>query len=136
MRQNFINQKYSVVFDGYTERHFIKDFERKYQNSWEVTKLSITESLERIYNLSGTKLIDVICISNCDTFLTKFDFKVANTKESAKTSGNRCILDVCNKSLKIRVLLVYGKMHIDRSEHQETLWWKEKIMENFCLCCS
>jgi hypothetical protein len=135
MRQNFINQKYSVEFDNFTERNYIKDFEKKYKGAWDATKLSIVDSLERIYNLSGTKLIDVICISNCNTFLTKFDFKVANTKESAKTGGNRCILEVCNKNLKIKILLVYGKYHISRSDGQETLWWKEKILENFNLCC-
>lgn len=136
MKQNFINRKYSVLFDEYTERHFIKDFEKKYKNAWGITRLSITDSLERIYNLSGTALIDVICVSNCKTFLVKFDFKVANTKESAKTGGNRCILEVCNNTLRVKVLLVYAKYHIDRADHQETLWWKEKINDNFSLCCN
>jgi hypothetical protein len=135
MKQNFINHKYSVIFDEYTEKHFIKDFEKKYKNAWIITKLSITDSLERIYNLSETALVDVICPSNCQTFLAKFDFKVANTKESAKTGGNRCILEICNKTLMVKVLLVYSKYHIGRSKNQETLWWKEKITDNFNLCC-
>ena len=136
MRQDFINQKYSVIFDEYSHKHFYKDFKKKYLNTWDVTKLSIIESLERIYNLSGTDLVDVICRSNCDTFLVKFDFKIANSNKSAKTSGNRCILEVCNKNLKIRILLVYGKQHIDRPKNQETLWWKEKVKDNFNLFCS
>jgi len=135
MRQNFINKKYVVVFDDYSHGHYICDFERKYKKHWIVTKESIEQSLERIANLSGTSLIDVICKSNKGTYLVKFDFKVAKTNVSAKTSGNRCILEVCNNTLVVRILLVYSKDNIRRSDGQETLWWKECINEEFNLCC-
>lgn len=130
MRQNFISQKYSVVFDDYTQDHYVCDFERKYKKHWSATKESIMQSLERIANLSGLNLIDVICKSNKGTYIVKFDFKVAKTNISAKTGGNRCILEVCND-----ILLVYSKDNIKRQEGQETLWWKKCISEEFGLCC-
>lgn len=136
MRQHFINQKYNVVFDEYSEKCFIKDFEKKYKKHWYATRQSIHDTLERIANLSGTSYIDLICTSNKDTFLVKFDFKIAKSDVSAKSSGNRCILEVCNKKMEVRVLLVYCKDHIDRSANQETLWWKEHISTTFNLCCA
>lgn len=135
MRQHFISQKYKVIFDEYAERHFIKDFEKKHKKHWDVTRLSINDSLERIANLSGTNVIDLICTSNADTFLVKYDFKVAKTNVSPKTSGNRCILEVCNKKMEIKVLLVYCKEHVDRSDGQETLWWREHVSTSCGLVC-
>ncbi len=134
MRQHFTDCKYSVVFSEYAEKNYIKDFEKKHKNHWIATRQSIKEILERIANLSGTKCIDFICSSNRDTCLVKFDFKMAKTKKSAKTSGNRCILEVCNKTYVIKVLLVYSKDHITRIG-QETLWWKEHVGTSDNLCC-
>lgn len=134
MRQHFTDCKYSVVFSDYAEKNYTKDFEKKYKKHWDVTRESIITTLERISNLSGTKLIDFICISNKDTCLVKFDFKVAKTNKSAKTSGNRCILEVCNRTFSVRVLLIYSKEHISR-DGKETLWWKEHISTSCNLCC-
>src|SRR5690348_13260552 len=111
MRQHFIDAKYSVVFDDYTEKHYIRDFEKKYKGRWDATRESIEQALERIARLSGTNTVDLICPSNRDTFLVKFEFKIAKTNVSAKASGNRCILEVCNKKMEVRVLLVYCKDH-------------------------
>lgn len=134
MRQHFIDKKYSVVFDEYAEKFYIKDFAKKHKAHWDVTRLSISETLERIAKLSGTSVIDMVCPTDKDTFLVKFDFKVAKTNVSPKTSGNRCILEVCNNKLEVRVLLVYCKDHIDRKDKQETLWWKEHV-SGLGLCC-
>lgn len=135
MKQHFINQKYVVVFEEYAEKHYIKDFEKKHKVNWDVTRQSIQDYLERIANLSGTSVLDLICNSNRDVLLVKYDFKVAKTNVSPKTSGNRCILGVCNKKLEVRVLLVYCKDHVDRSAKQETLWWKEHVFTEFGISC-
>jgi hypothetical protein len=136
MRQHFINQKYSVVFDECAEKCYIREFARKHKKNWDVTRQSINDSLERIANLSGTTCLDVICASNKDTCLAKYDFKIAKTNVSAKTSGNRCILEVCNKKMEVRVHLVYSKEHISRSSGQETLWWKEHLNTSCSLSCA
>lgn len=135
MRKNFINEKYKVDFTEFSKKNFIKKFQKKYGKSWEPTEQSIQETLERIANLSGTNYISYICKTNRDTFLVKFEFKVAKTKTSAKKSGNRCILEVCNDKLKINILLVYCKSDISRRDGQETLWWKELVSSEFDLTC-
>lgn len=136
MPTNFIERKYSVIFDEYSKKCFIKDFQKKHKGNWPVTERSIIESLERIANLSKTEHLDVICRSNKETFIAKYDFKIAGTKKSSKKSGDRCILEICNETFCVKVLLVYGKNHISRSKGQETLWWKGIIGSVFDLCCS
>ena len=135
MRPLFINQKYSVIFDEYAEKHYIKDFEKKYKTRWEITRQSIIDTLERLANLVETNYLDVICNSNSSSCLAKFDFKIAKTNVSPKTSGNRCILEICNQKPEVRVLLVYCKDHIDRPTGQETVWWKEIVKNQFGLDC-
>ncbi len=135
MKRHFISQKYSVIFDDYAERCYIKDFSKKHKGHWGPTRQSINDALERIANLSNTSHLDVICVSNKDTIIAKYDFKIAKTNVSAKSSGNRCIVEVCNEKLEVRVLLVYSKNHIDRPDKQETLWWKEHIVSCANLCC-
>ena len=135
MRQHFTNCKYSVLFTEHSENHYCKDFKKKYKKHWEVTKQSIQDSLERIYGLSGTKLLDVICASNKSTILAKFDFKISGDNHSAKTSGNRCILEINNAKNSVAVLLIYSKDHVRRSDGQETMWWKECIQSEYELCC-
>lgn len=136
MQISYINRKYSVDFDSYTKGHYEKYFTKKYKGNWIATKESIKDSLERIYNLKDLNVLDCICCSNKNTVLLKFDFSIAKSKISPKKSGNRCILEVCNKSCCVKIILIYCKKHIDRPDGQETLWWKEKIKERFQLHCS
>lgn len=136
MKPVFINRKYLVVFDEYAKKHYEKDFKKKYKGAWPSTKKSIEETLERISNLDGLDVLDPICKTNKDTFLFKFDFSIAKSNLSAKGSGNRCILEVCNNSCCVKIILIYCKGHIDRPDKQETLWWKEKMLDEFGLSCS
>lgn len=135
MKQHFIDVKYSVIFDEYTRKCYVKDFEKKYKGRWDTTKKSIEETLERIARLIGTNTIDIICSTSKDTFLVKFEFKIAKTDVSAKASGNRCILEVCNRKKEVRVLLIYCKDHIER-QGKETLWWLEHVGSEFGLACT
>lgn len=125
-----------VVFHDYAEKHYIGDFSKKYKAHWDATRQSIKDALERISNLSGMSCLDFICKSNNNTYLVKYDFRVAKTNVSSKTSGNRCILEVCNGKLEVSVLLVYCKDHVTRSNKQETIWWKEHLKGSFNLCCA
>jgi hypothetical protein len=131
MKQLCSNQKYQVVFEEYAEQHYIKDFEKKYKTHWSVTRRSIADALERITNLEGTSRLDFIYKSNRETYLFKFDFKIAKTDFSPKTSGNRCIVEVYNQKLEVKVLLVYAKNHIDRPDGQETMWWRGHVENTF-----
>jgi hypothetical protein len=134
MKQLCFNQKYQVVFEQYAETHYVKDFEKKYKTNWAVTRQSIESSLERIFNLEGTSHLDFIYKTTKETLVFKFDFKVAKTDVSAKTSGNRCMVEVYNQKMEVRVLLVYSKGHIDRSDGQETMWWRGHVENAFDIC--
>jgi len=123
-----MQSNYSVLIEKFAERHYIKNFEKKYKNYWEVTLLAITAGLERIDILVQTDKAEVICEAG-EIRIVKTKFRVAGTKESAKTSGNRCIVAWNEKKKEVVVLLVYTKT--DLSGHNETVEWKQLIKNNY-----
>ena len=119
---------YNVIFEDFTERHYIKDFAKKYGGAWNKTKSDIVSVCERIDMMLQYKRAD--SIKEIGVFkLVKLDFAVENTHVSPKASGNRCILCVNEDDRTVRILLVYGKNHIEFG--QETVWWKEKVFSAF-----
>jgi hypothetical protein len=118
---------YSVRIEKFAENHFIKSFEKKYKGHWDATLRSIVDALERIDALLTTDKADEIC--GDDMKIIKTDFRVAGTKESAKSSGNRCIVAWHQSQQYVSVLLVYSKT--DLSGHNETAEWKEIIKDNY-----
>lgn len=121
-------QNYSVSFDSYTERHFVKDFSKRYKSNWDKTRVTIEEVCKRIDNMLDYQRADLI--QSIDSYkLVKLDFTVEGTKLSPKASGNRCILVVNEETRSVKVLLVYSKNHI--SKPNETTKWKSIIKENF-----
>ncbi|MFA4814836.1 MAG: hypothetical protein WC924_02280 [Candidatus Gracilibacteria bacterium] len=123
---------FQVIFSQYAETHFCKDFCKKYkEKKWIATKNTITETLQRAFMVQQTNLIDVLKYSQEDnTGIFKFDFKVAGTNFSPKTSGNRAIFSLCNNTGTINILLVYGKDHCTK-KHSETQWIFGHIKTNF-----
>ena len=111
---------YSVEFDVFAERHYIKKFRKAYKHKWPPTELAINDTCERIDNMLLYNRAD--CITTFEVYqLVKLDFAVEGTKTSPKASGNRCILFVDNSTRNVRVLLVYSKNEI--SEPNETQKW-------------
>lgn len=110
---------YRVVFSTYAQRHFIKRFTKDYKGKqWAVTQDSIFQDLKRIHALVDTQQVDELkCGEDCILF--KYDFAVAQTKVSPKTSGNRCLvfLDIARQLQT--VLLAYGKGDLPKNQ-QET----------------
>lgn len=123
---------FSVEFSPYAETHYCKEFLKKYKiKSWLETKKTIVNTLERIFFVQQTSLIDLLRYSQeDDAGIFKYDFKVAGTNFSPKTSGNRVIFQLCNKTGKIDILLVYGKDHCGKKQ-SETQWVLEQIKANF-----
>lgn len=118
----------SVQIEQFAESHFVKKFEKKYKQYWEVTLQAITAELERIDTLLLTDKAETICdVDGIKIIKTKF--RVVGTKESAKTSGNRCIVAWHNEKQFVSVLLVYSKTDI--SSHNETATWKNLLKENY-----
>ena len=102
-----------VKYHSYTEKHYLKRFKRDYADKqWRVTVDSINIDLSRIKtsesNLQLTQRVDELWQKdNCWIF--KYDFRIAQTKESAKSSGNRCIVFLDNDISLVEILIIYGK---------------------------
>ncbi len=119
---------FSVQIADFATRHFIKNFEKKYKAHWVVTLRAITAELERIDALLQTDRAETICDMD-RVRIIKTKFKVAGTKESAKTSGNRCIVAWIPEKQLVQVLLVYAKT--DLGGGNETAKWKGLVRENY-----
>ncbi len=118
----------SVQIEKFAEKHFVKTFEKKYKHHWEVTLEAIIAGLERIDTLLETDKATTIC--DVDTIkIIKTEFRVVGTKESAKTSGNRCIVAWHVEKQHVSILLVYGKTDI--RSHNETATWQKLVKENY-----
>ena len=120
--------KYKVVFEDFTKRHFIKNFEKKSKSQWNKTQEDIIFVCEHIENMLLTKRADLISVAdNCR--LVKLDFAIFGIKISPKASGNRCILFLDDDMGIVKILLVYSKNDI--SAHNETQEWKNIIKAQY-----
>lgn len=124
-----MESNYSVQIEDFAERHFIKSFKKKYNSGWEVTLRAIIFQLERIDNLLSTNKAETI-IDGGEIKIIKTEFKIAGSKESAKTSGNRCVVAWHTKDRFVSILLVYGKTDLT-SKNKETDEWKSIIKNNY-----
>ncbi len=119
---------YTVQIEDFAERHFIKSFQKKYKIHWDITLRAIVAELERIDMLLKTDRAETICdMGNIKIVKTKF--KVVKTQESAKTSGNRCIVAWHTDKRYVSILLIYGKT--DLSGSSETADWKRLVKDNY-----
>ena len=109
-------QNYSVQIESFAERHFIKSFKKKYQNNWDMTRQSIILELERIDNFINTDKAETIYNKN-NLKIVKTKFRIVGTKESATSSGNRCIVSVNENNRTVSILLVYGKTDLAASAY-------------------
>lgn len=123
---------FSVHFEKFSESHYIKGFEKKYKSHWETTRKAIVASLERIDALLMTDRAETITVKE-HLKLIKTKFRVDGTKESAKTSGNRCIVVWDTEKKTVTVLLVYGKT--DLSGYNETAEWQMLVKDNYPDYC-
>lgn len=120
--------KYNVVFEEYTKRHFIKNFEKKYKSKWNKTQDDIIFVCEHIENMLFTKRADLISIAE-NSRLVKLDFAIFGLKVSPKSSGNRCILFLDDDIKLVKVLLIYSKNDIPTNN--ETQAWKNIVKSQY-----
>jgi hypothetical protein len=119
---------YRVQFEPFTERHYIKRFQKEYKDKWVATERTIIAICERIDNMLQYSRADLISISGCYK-LVKLDFAVEGTRMSPKASGNRCILLVDEDTRVVKILLVYSKNEIPSPN--ETQRWKSIIKDEY-----
>lgn len=120
--------KYNVQTEEFAEKHYIKNFRKKYKTYWDSTFKGIEKMLEGLDSILDTTIVEEI---NCqdDLAVLKMEFRVAGTNCSRKASGNRCILSLNKKTKEIKILLVYHKSDI--GDKNETAAWKKIIRDNY-----
>ncbi|MGH7195602.1 MAG: hypothetical protein ACREGA_02370 [Candidatus Saccharimonadales bacterium] len=123
-----MEQNYSIEFDIFCERHYVKSFEKKYKSAWPPTRQDIEDVCRRIDKMLEYQRADLI-YSVGNYKLVKLDFAVEGTKLSPKSSGNRCILLVDEDFRTIKILLVYSKNDI--ASPNKTQKWQAIIKKQF-----
>ena len=120
--------KYSVIVENFAERHYIKNFKKKYKGAWDITWRAVIEELKRLDSLFETSIAETI-VDRGNVKVVKIEFRVAGTQESRKSSGDRCIIAMHKDINAVYVLLVYHKN--DLSDGNETAKWKQIIKDNY-----
>ncbi len=124
------NKKYEVVLTEYAEKHFLfkKYSKKKLKLIFEKPKKSLFLMLEKIDIALEKEYAENISDKNNDLVICKIEFKIY-PKDSPKSSGNRCIVLQDKLNRKVIILFAYHKNDIGSGK--ETIWWKEKVRENF-----
>ncbi|TSC56462.1 MAG: Uncharacterized protein G01um101418_331 [Parcubacteria group bacterium Gr01-1014_18] len=120
--------KYEVVFESFTERHFIKTFARKYKSAWDLTYSFLVEEFG-VFDVLFNKNMAQTIIDSADIKICKTEFKISGTQESRHGSGNRCIVAIHKNINRVSVLLVYHKNDLTGSN--ETASWKNLVRDNY-----
>lgn len=129
-----IEKTLQVQYEDYAKRHFLKSFEKKYPGEqWDATNKSILYELARLRmpnnDIQKTQQVDELNHTGC-YWLFKYDFRVAKTKESYKTSGNRCIAFLDNDKGIVKILLIYNKNDLPKDK-DETAYIYETIKSEY-----
>ena len=96
-------REYEVIFEDFTERHYIKKFKKKYKSRWDETLGYIALMCSRIDQTILSSLASVIS-KNGQMRLVKMRFGIYGLKISPKVAGNRCILVVDDEKRLVRTV--------------------------------
>ena len=119
---------YSVSIESFAERHYLKEFAKKYKRAWEITYKALFDELQRFDSLLTTSVAEIITTSG-DIIIAKTEFRVAGTTKSRHASGNRCIVAVNKNKAIVSILLIYHKA--DLGDGNETAKWKQMVKSNY-----
>lgn len=124
---------FAVSWSKYAQRHYLKSFEKKYKGKqWEITRVSIEEDLKRLAfsDLQKTQQVDELYHCGC-YWIFKYDFRVAKTKESAKSSGNRCLVFADCEQKFLEILLIYAKTDLHKNGMGEQQYIESVLKSEF-----
>ena len=121
-----------VEFSDFAKKHFLRYFEKTYRGKqWRITVDSIVEDLKRIkicgYSLQFSRQVDELWHKG-DYWIFKYDFAVAGTKRSTKSSGNRCIVFMNNAMDYIEILTIYHKNNLPKNVGEQQ--WITKLLQS------
>ena len=113
------NKLLATRFHPYAERHFLKRFKKDYKGKqWDTTQDSIEQELSRIKmsnsDLQQLQQVDELWHNN-NCWIFKYDFRVAKTNESTKSSGNRCVVFLNNEDNLNQILIIFGKSDLPKN---------------------
>lgn len=121
--------RYLVRLSEYAKRHYVKAFEKRYaKKQWEVTLSSIVAEMARVEENIRYKKAETIH-SGDNQRIIKYYFRVAQTQDSAKRSGNRVIALIDDIDKVVTILLLYSKNEI--TTPNETAKWQKQVKDNF-----
>ena len=128
------NQLFVVKFSDYAKHHYLKRFEKDYKGlQWDMTVESIFQDMSRMKtsdsDLQKTKQVDELWQKD-HYWIFKYDFRVAQTKESTKSSGNRCIAFLDNTDNVIVILIIYGKGDLPKNVGEQA-FIEQTLTEHF-----
>lgn len=122
--------KYEVIFESFTERHFIRSFAKKYKGTWDKTFRGLVLEFTYPDLLFQKSIAETICVSSDNEIrICKTEFKILGTEVSRHASGHRCIIAVHKSTAVVRVLLAYHKN--DLRGVNETVSWKALVKGNY-----
>lgn len=128
------NLLFSISYKDYAKSHFRKDFEKKYKGrQWEKTEISIFEDLSRLSMVNNTtqESSQIDELKHKDSYYVfKYDFRVAGTNESTKSSGNRVVGFIDTSAHKIEILIIYAKSDLPKNKG-ETAYIEDTLKENY-----
>jgi len=127
------NNLFTVKFSDYAKSHFLKRFQKDYRGKqWDITVESIFQDMARIKtsdsDLQRTGQVDELWHKDC-CWIFKYDFRVAQTKESTKSSGNRCVAFLDNAENKIEILVIFGKGDLPKNTGEQAFIEQTLIKE-------
>jgi hypothetical protein len=122
--------KYAVTTENFAEKYYLKNFRKKYKKSFDVPWSAFVFMLHKFDLMLERNSVSQISDPNREIVIYKVEFKIM-PNESAKSSGNRCIIAQDKEKKEIKILLVYCKNNIQNSN--ETLWWKNLIKKNYSI---
>lgn len=125
---------FSVFYEDYAKRHYLNKFQKKYKGKiWDYTEDSIKQDLARLRMKNNTtqrsSQIDELRYKD-GKWLAKYDFKIAGSNKSSKTSGNRCVIYIDNEKDLIKILLIYNKNDLPKNT-KETSFIFSTLDENY-----
>jgi len=123
------SERYTVVVTPLAEKYYLKNFHKRYRKNfttpWQAF-LFMLGKFDLLTTRAGTNFITTD--HDGGVAIYKCEFKVL-PNESAKASGNRCIVARHQKDKTVKVLLVYSKNNI--AGNSETAWWKGFVKDNY-----
>src|SRR3989344_1269301 len=122
-------KEYEVIFEPFTERHFIRTFAKKYKGAWDTTFGFLAAEFKFIDALFFKNTAEYITDKNADIVICKTEFKISGTQISRHASGNRCIVAIHKKSNQVKVLLVYYKTDLGGGSEMGN--WTKLVKENY-----